>query len=392
MMKFIIYLNDNLKKNLFIKIPIFIIILLCLISIINKSNITLIFKQEEEFDNIEKYLQLCNKSNINELHFSKKIKNPKVSIISPIYNRGKYLLRFLKSIQYQNFKDIEIILIDDCSSDNTLDLIKTYQNIDYRIILIKNKKNSGTFKSRNVGILSSKGEFVILPDPDDILEQNSLQMFYTFATKYNYEMLRFNIYFGNRKIFISGLVNRIKSREVLQPELKTFIYYAAGILMIVDYNVTNKFIKRIALIRALNMLGKEYLNIYMITCEDQLLNYILHRTVKSYYFLKKIGYYYITNDDSITRRQFNSNNTKNIFINLKTIFNFSKNNDYEKNMFNIFFRDFVIGKSILNRTNLLKENTNFYINAIDTFLENEFISINNRDYMIQLKQKLLEND
>ena len=70
----------------------------------------------------------------------KKIKNPKISIISPVFNRERYLLRFIKSIYYQNFIDIEIIFIDDCSKDNSLTIIEDYQKGDKRIILIKNKK------------------------------------------------------------------------------------------------------------------------------------------------------------------------------------------------------------------------------------------------------------
>ena len=334
-------------------------------------------------------MKLCRNPDRKLIFFSKKIKNPKVSIISPIYNRGKYLFRFLKSIQYQNFNDIEIILIDDFSSDNTTDLIKQYQYIDKRIILIQNKKNFGTFKSRNIGILSSKGEYIIIPDPDDILSPNSLKIFYIFATKYKYEMLRFNLYIGNKRIFLSSIIKNIKSRPVFQPEIQTFLFYAAGVLMYVDFNVSNKFIKRDALIRALNLLGKEYLNIYMTSCEDQLLNFILYRTVRSFYFLKKIGYYYIINSLSITSKAFNSKKMKSIFHFLKVLFNFSKNNMHEKNMFNLFFQEHVITKPIIERIYLTKNDIVFYINAIDLFKQNDFISIKNMNFIARLKQKLI---
>ena len=83
---------------------------------------------------------------------------PKISIISPIYNRGKYILRFLRSIQNQYFDNIEIIFVDDFSSDNSVELIKNYQFEDERIILIEHNKNKGTLISRNDGALISKGE------------------------------------------------------------------------------------------------------------------------------------------------------------------------------------------------------------------------------------------
>ena len=102
-----------------------------------------------------------------------------------------------------------------------MDLIKKYQLIDKRIILIKNKKNFGTFKTRNLGIFKSKGEYCILPDPDDILSQDCLKNFYVFAKKYDYEMLRFNIYIGQKSIFFPNCANPTPSRPVFKPEIQT---------------------------------------------------------------------------------------------------------------------------------------------------------------------------
>ena len=377
--------NKTRKKSYFL---IYVIILNLLIYHYLNINEIFLMSPQKEIENIELYLKLCKNKENALFDFSNKIKNPKVSIISPIYNRGKYLLRFLKSIQYQNFNEVEILLIDDYSTDNTINLIKYYQNIDHRIILIKNKKNSGTFKCRIIGILASKGEYAIIPDPDDILSQNSLTMFYAFATKYNYEMIRFNLYLGNDQIFLSDVIKKIKSRPIFQPELRTFLFYATGILMYIDFNVSNKFIKREALIRAVNLLDKEYLNNYMIHCEDQLLNYILYKTVKSFYFLKRIGYYYIINSFSITSKQFNSRKLKNIMTHLKVLFVYSKNNQFEKNMFNYLFKDYIRLKSRLDNVDLLKDDIKFYKDTLDLFLENDFVSINNRNYMIQIEQRL----
>ena len=82
------------------------------------SNVFSNYNFIKECNKIENYLKLCN-NEITRLKKVKKSKYPKVSIISPIYNRGKYLLRFIKSIQNQKFKEIELILIDDFSTDDT---------------------------------------------------------------------------------------------------------------------------------------------------------------------------------------------------------------------------------------------------------------------------------
>lgn len=59
-------------------------------------------------------------------------------------------------------------MIDDCSKDNSIRIVESYKNKDNRIRLIKNKQNKGTFISRNIGIIYSKGKYLIVPDPDDI--------------------------------------------------------------------------------------------------------------------------------------------------------------------------------------------------------------------------------
>ena len=160
----------------------------------------------------------------------------------------------------------------------------------------------------------------------------------------------------------------IESRPIFQPELKTYLYYAMGRLRLIDFNISNKFIKREALIRALNLLGKDYLNIYMTTNEDQLLNFILYRTVKSFYLFKKIGYYYIINRQSITKTGLQLINIKNIFIHLKIIFEFSKNNVFEKNMFNLHFKLFVKRKSVISHLNLIKNESKFFIESMIVFI------------------------
>ena len=364
-----------------------IIIFEVLIFFLFFSIIKITFPLNYEFINMDNYLKLCNNTDGSLFKYSKK-KILRVSIIAAVYNRGKYLLRFLKSIQNQHFENIEIILIDDFSSDNTINLIKLYQSIDQRIILIKNKKNFGTFKSRNLGILKSRGEYILIPDPDDIFSKNSLKNLYFNAIKYNYEIIRFNLYMGKNYLYLGNSVKKIKSRIIFQPELKTHSFYATGRLRYIDYNVANKFIKRKVLISALNLLLKKYLSIYMITFEDQLLNFLTQTTAKSFYFLKKICYYYIKNEASITIKGIFEKKIENVFCMLKIIIPLLKNTLYEKNIFNIIFKDFVISNKIANKTNLMKNNKKFYIQTIDLFLKDDFISNKTRKYMKKLKKIL----
>lgn len=101
---------------------------------------------------------------------------PQVSIITPVYNSQKYLEECIGSVLKQTHTNWEHILVDDCSSDNSADLIKSYQKRDARIKYHRLKKNSGAGVSRNTAIEMAKGRFIAFLDSDDIWKPNKLRV------------------------------------------------------------------------------------------------------------------------------------------------------------------------------------------------------------------------
>ena len=93
-----------------------------------------------------------------------------ISIVIPTYNRFNFLKEAIESIKKQNFKDFEIIIIDDNSTDDTATIIDMYKNL--RIKYIKNKKNMGPGYNRKIGISSCDGEYIIFMDDDDYYIDN----------------------------------------------------------------------------------------------------------------------------------------------------------------------------------------------------------------------------
>ena len=93
--------------------------------------------------------------------------NPKVSVIIPTYNRTNLLPRAIKSVLNQTFKDFELIIVDDCSTDNTEEVIRKFQKKDKRIKHIRHEKNRGLSAVRNTGIRITKGEYIGFLDDDD---------------------------------------------------------------------------------------------------------------------------------------------------------------------------------------------------------------------------------
>ena len=98
-----------------------------------------------------------------------------ISVIVPVYNVEKYLEECLDSIQNQTFSNIEIILVNDGSSDNSKEICKKYCEQDNRFKLI-NQTNQGQSVARNTGVAASKGEFIAFVDSDDIIRQDYLEV------------------------------------------------------------------------------------------------------------------------------------------------------------------------------------------------------------------------
>lgn len=100
--------------------------------------------------------------------------NELVSIIMPAYNCGKYISEAIQSVIKQTYDNWELIIINDCSTDDTQNIIKDFQNRDNRIRAYKNDKNSGVSETRNKGISEAKGEWVAFLDGDDIWDEKKL--------------------------------------------------------------------------------------------------------------------------------------------------------------------------------------------------------------------------
>lgn len=103
----------------------------------------------------------------------------KVSVITTVYNVGDYLNKCIDSTLNQTLQDIELILVNDCSTDNSLEIINSYN--DSRIKVINNKENVGPGVSRQIGIDNAVGEYTMFVDGDDYIENDCLEMMYNAA-------------------------------------------------------------------------------------------------------------------------------------------------------------------------------------------------------------------
>lgn len=142
--------------------------------------------------------------------------NKLISVIIPSYNSGKYLEKALKSVIKQSYKNLEIIIINDGSTDNTEEIVKNWQKKDKRIRYLEHKKNLGLSAARNNAIKIAKGEYFALLDADDVWLAQKIEIQLQKALRENADLVFSNWYFWEPekeilKIFSSTPIKKFEN-------------------------------------------------------------------------------------------------------------------------------------------------------------------------------------
>lgn len=130
---------------------------------------------------------------------------PEISIITPFFNSKNYILEMIKSVKKQSFRNWELIVIDDCSTDETYKFIKKIK--DKRIKFLRNKKNMGAGLSRNIGTKKAKGRYITFIDSDDVWHKNYLLETLRFIKKKKCEFVFTSYYWMSENGHLKGLFN-----------------------------------------------------------------------------------------------------------------------------------------------------------------------------------------
>ena len=151
---------------------------------------------------------------------------PFVSVIVPAYNAEKYIEKCLQSLEEQTFKDFDVILIDDCSTDNTSHVVCNFcKNHNLDIKYFKNSQNSGVAKSRNTGVKVSNSEYIAFCDSDDWYEHNYLELMVGAAKKNDADM----VFCNSKKVLADGQTIKIESIRAIPPKVNHEIVLTMGI-------------------------------------------------------------------------------------------------------------------------------------------------------------------
>ena len=170
------------------------------------------------------------------------IQIPKISLVISIYNGAKFIERCMNSVYAQKFDGLEIILVNDGSTDNTRELIETYAEKDDRIIVI-NKENGGLGSARNAGMKVAKGEYITFPDVDDWFESDMCKDLYALAKSGDYDVVIAGANNYSQKLDLINTVNYPRMSFVSNKECFSNIMKFFPTTLLFDV-VWNKLYKR----------------------------------------------------------------------------------------------------------------------------------------------------
>ncbi|WP_418586096.1 glycosyltransferase family 2 protein [Intestinibacter sp.] len=229
------------------------------------------------------------------------MENVEVSIIVPVYNNEKYLRQCLDSITNQTFKDIEIILVDDGSTDNSASICEEYAKEDSRIIVV-HSQNKGVSHARNIGINQSKGKYIIFCDSDDRIEDDFVEVHYQIINSQNVDIVCSGIY---RNFYKDGNLQKSEIAGVPQN-----LYIDKGnldkYLKYILETMEGPFLSSCMKIYKSEVIKKNklYFDENMIFHEDYDFNVRFLTLADNIYISKEIKYYYtgIINNGGIKKR------------------------------------------------------------------------------------------
>lgn len=261
----------------------------------------------------------------------------KISIIIPIYNVENYLERSLESIKNQTFKNWECIMINDGSTDNSVNICEKYLKEDKRFTLL-HQKNSGSGVARAKGLNKSTGDYICFIDPDDYISLDALGNNIKIAKEYNPDIIA-NGYYELKKKYIREMSPKINGFFVQEEFRKKFkLYSQVGVS-----SLWNKLYKRdFLLANKLTFTAQR-------TGQDAVFNYNVYKYVNSIYVDNKSYYYYDMTRDGSAVNSFNENrfeNEKNItkaFEDAISHWNMTKhyNNEIKRRKWTIFYNEIV---------------------------------------------------
>ena len=222
---------------------------------------------------------------------------PKITVIIPVYNTEKYLEKCLNSVIGQSFRDIEIVCVNDGSTDNSLDIMKKYAMKDSRIRVVT-KENGGLVAARKTGLLASTGDYIAFLDSDDWLDADTYENVVLSMQEREFDLVCFNLFMDRgtasqeiTSTICSGIYNRTEIMSEIVPRMRwDFTEGRTGVIA----PVVCKLFKKSMLIRSMEQMDDQ-----ITLCEDAAITYPYVLRAQTIFITHLNGYHYVQREGSM---------------------------------------------------------------------------------------------
>ena len=405
-MKNIIFKNYKKFFNYSFKTLLFIIFLKLDLNLNNKLKSLKYKNNIKEIQNFAR--ENFIKNVLNKKSIFHKLFIPKISVIITVYNGEVFLKPILQSIQRQKFLDFEIIIVDDCSKDNSINLIKEFMKNEPRIKLLINNENKGQFHNKMKAVLKAKGEYILFLDQDNYYTSKyAFSILYEESKKNDLDLLGFSsIVAGFINITISSdltigeYLNYIETPIIYKPYIKE--RYLNPKLTKAESSTSSclYLIKRELFLEVINLLGDEFFNRNIDQHEDSIFIYLLSRNARNLKHIKRIFHTVFAWPESpnlklhdvLKRKKREDSKCYSFLTYIRALLLFTENNDEDKeiasiNLFHLFLNNNQCrNNTSINIVNESKNLCNLFLN--NTYIKND-IKNKIRLYLNEINNKII---
>lgn len=225
---------------------------------------------------------------------------PKFSIIIPMYNVENFVARAIQSVANQSYENIEIICVDDCGVDKSVEVAKEFAKTDKRVKIVQNNENLGTFATRNNGALSASGEYLFFLDADDYLHPDTCLKCYEILcdnakNRKQIDFIMFNLFKQDEKDGEFKPINVVDKTQIIDDHTFEAMYLGQDTHYV---NVATKCINKETYLKAIDFAN---VTTKLTIAEDILASMALLGVSKRIALFDCALYYYCHNGDSATR-------------------------------------------------------------------------------------------
>ena len=257
-----------------------------------------LLERDQALDSGLPFLKKCIDNILIDNKTYEKVDNPKISVVIPCYNCEPYIRMALRSVQNQDMKDIEIIIVDDKSNNETVNLLNELKKEEPRLEVYHNKNNMKILYSRCFGVLQAKGKYVITLDQDDMFfDSDVFDSLFVTAEIGNYDILSYRSfvgfdYYDRSRIKESCFNYKENNLTIYQPELSCYVISTKGEPQENEIYIWDKLFRTSVYQSAINLLGEKEYSKPLTWNEDIIMDFIISNVATSYRFLRKYGYFH----------------------------------------------------------------------------------------------------